>query len=176
MKRILAIAFLCGFALLADAPRISRLAMSQLEAQVDKLFASDPRLMIEGNTRGVYLDGYGAVFTTMVSVPTKVPSPFNDFSKKDMLEVRDTKLKELPALRDKMRQSLLMMAASPALDGVRPAEQVVCGVTLFYYKWENTAGLPREIMIQAEKQQLVSVQSGRVPRNQLEALLKVQEQ
>ena len=49
-------------------------------------------------------------------------------------------------------------------------------MTLFYYKWENTAGLPREIMIQAEKQQLISVQSGRVPRNQLEALLKVQEQ
>ena len=68
------------------------------------------------------------------------------------------------------------MAASPALDSVRPGEQVVCGVTLFYYTWEDTHGLPREILMQAEKQKLLSVQRGQAPRTQLEAMLKVQEQ
>lgn len=176
MKRVLAAALFCGVVLLADAPRVSRLAMSQLEAQVDKLFANGTSFFIEGNTRGVYLDGYGAVFTTMVSVPTKIPSPFNDFSKKDIMQVRQTKLGALPALRDRIQQSLLVMAASPALDSVRPNEQVVFGVTLFYYKWEDTAGLPREILMQAEKQKLLGVQNGRVPKTELASLLKVQEQ
>ena len=178
MKSALVAAVVCGaaaVALVADAPRISRAAMSQLEGQIDKLFGSGHNI-IEGNTRGVYLDGYGAVFTTMLSVPTKEPSPFNDFSKKDISEVRDTKLKQLPALREKIRESLLTMAASPALDSVRPGEQVVCGVMLFYYTWEDTHGLPREILMQAEKQQLLSVQRGQVPRTQLEAMLKVQDQ
>jgi hypothetical protein len=176
VKLVLAGALVCGAVLLADAPRIGRAAMSQLEGQVDKLFAGGSTFIIEGNTRGVYLDGYGAVFTTMLSVPSKVPTPFNDFSKKDILAVRETKLKALPALRDRMQQSLLAMASSPALDSVRPGEQVVCGVTLFYYSWEDTHGLPREILMQAEKQKLLGVQNGRVPKTELASFLKVQEQ
>jgi hypothetical protein len=176
VKRALIAALLCAVVLLADAPRINRAAVSLLEGQVDKLFASGSTFIIEGNTRGIYLDGYGAVFTTMVSVPSKVPSPFNDFSKKDIMAVRETKLKALPALRDRIQQSLLVMASSPALDSVRPNEQVVCGVMLFYYSWEDTHGLPREITMQAEKQKLLGVQNGRVPKTELASLLKVQEQ
>lgn len=178
MKRILLVALACGAVsavLLADAPRISRFAMSKLEAQLDGLFASDA-FTLEGNTRGVYLDGYGAVFTTMVSVRTPTPNPFNNFSQKDIAAVHNTKLKELPALREKIRQALLIMASSGSLDGVREKEQVVCGVTLFYFKWEDTSGLPRQILMQAEKQQLLSVETGRVPRTELVSLLKVQEQ
>lgn len=178
MKRTFVAILICGACaalLLADAPLINRFAMSKLEAQIDALFDTD-MCNVLGNTRGVYLDGYGAVFTTLVNVRTELPNPFNDFTATKILQIHDTKLKELPALREKLRQSLLILAASPQLDSVRPGEQVVSGVTVFYYKWENTHGLPREIIMQAEKQKLLSVQSGRVPREQLEAMLKVQEQ
>ncbi len=181
MKRLAPVALLSAFAaiaLVADAPRVGRFAMSRLEGQIDALFSTGPNASsVEGNTRGVYLDGYGAVFTTMLSVvPTPTPNPFNNFSLKDIMAVHNTKLKQLPFLREKMRQSLLVMSASPALEGVRPGEQVVCGVTLFYFKWEDTTGLPREILMQGEKQKLLSVQSGRVPRSQLDAMLRTQEQ
>lgn len=168
------VAAIAGF---GDAPRISRIALSRLEGQIDSGFAAGPDSFdIWSNTRGVYLDGYGAVFTTMISLaPTPIPNPFHQLTQKDTVSVHDRKLKELPALRAKMRETLLNMAESPALDSVRPNEQVVCGVTLFYYKWEDTAGLPGQIVMQGEKGKLLDVRMGRTARSDLASIIKTQE-
>jgi len=112
-----------------------------------------------------------------VSLRTEVPNPFNNFTPKKIAEIHATKLKMMPAVREKMRQSLLLMASSSGLDAVPPDEQVVFDVTLFYYtSWEDMHGLPKEILMQSSKRKLLDVQQGRVPMTQLESLLKVQEQ
>jgi hypothetical protein len=46
---------------------------------------------------------------------------------------------------------------------------------LFYYKWEDTAGLPSQILMQAERQKLLDVQLGRASRSSVDAIIHVQE-
>jgi hypothetical protein len=161
----------------ADVPRISRFALARLEAQIDRAFASEPTPFdIIGDTRGVYLAGYGAVFTTMISLaPTPIPNPFHELTLKDTLQIHERKLHQLPVLRDRMRETLLGLAESPALDSVHLNEQIVCGATMFYFKWEDTTGLPSQIVMQAEKGKLLDVKSGRIPRSQLDSVIKTQE-
>ena len=179
MKRLcLALVLAASAIAAADTARIGRGALARLESRLDNyLVNSDKPCQLLGNTRGVYLDGYGAVFTTMVSlVPTPVPNPFNDFSQKDIVQVHERKLKQLPVMNEKMQTMLLMMAADPGLEAVRPHEQIVCGISFFYYKqWEILTGLPSQIVMQGEKQKLLDVQSGRIPRSELDSIVKVQE-
>jgi hypothetical protein len=179
MKRLLALLWLASATLAtADAPRIGRNSLIRLESRVDSfLVRGDEPCQLLGDTRGLYLEGYGAVFTSMAAlVATPMPTPFSDFTQKDVEKVHARKLKQLPVMKEKMRTMLLMMAADPALDSVRPNEQIVYGVSFFYFKqWENMTGLPQQIVMQGEKQKLMDVQSGRIPRTQLETILKVQE-
>jgi hypothetical protein len=37
-----------------------------------------------------------------------------------------------------------------------PGEQVVLAVSLFHYSWEDYSGLPGQIVMQAERQKLLS--------------------
>ena len=41
------------------------------------------------------------------------------------------------------------------MDPVPANERILLGVTLFYYKWEDSTGLPRQIVMSAEKQKLL---------------------
>jgi hypothetical protein len=184
MKRLpsaslIAVVLLAGTAVaLADPARIGRNALEKLEFHLDMFLVKgpDPCEMM-GNTRGVYLDGYGAVFTSLVAlVPTPTPSPFRAFTQKDFNDIHERKIRQIPIMKEKIRSMLLMMAADPSLEAVRPHEQIVSGVTFFYYKqWENMSGLPLQIVMEGEKQKLLDVQSGRVPRSQLDSIIKVQE-
>ena len=179
MKRlVIAILLLSAATALADTARIGRAALAKLEFRLDTFLvkAPDPCQMM-GNTRGVYLDGYGAVFTTLVALtPTPTPNPFHSFTQKDFDDIHDAKMRQIPIMKEKMRTMLLMMAADPSLEGVRPHEQIVTGVTFFYYKqWENITGLPQQFVMGGEKQKLLDVQTGRVPRSELDSIIKVQE-
>lgn len=179
MKRILPIILLLSAALaVADTSRIGYTALAKLEAHLDNfLVRGDHPCQLLGNTRGIYIEGYGAIFTTLVAlVPTPTPSPFNDFSQKNITDIHDRKLRQVPLMKDKMYTMLLMMASDPGLDSVRPHEQIVCGLTFFYYRqWENLSGLPLQIVMQGEKQKLLDVQAGRIARSQLDSFVKVQE-
>jgi hypothetical protein len=46
-------------------------------------------------------------------------------------------------------------AAASDIDPVPPAERIVLGVPLFYFKWEYSDGLPRQITMSAQKEQLL---------------------
>jgi len=68
-----------------------------------------------------------------------------------------------------------MLAMASSLDGVPPHERIVLGVTLFYRKWEDTANLPSQIIMQAERQKLLDVQLGRASRSSLASIIRAQE-
>ena len=72
-----------------------------------------------------------------------------------------------------MQDQMMNMAGS--LDGVPVNEQIVLGVTLFYRKWEDTAGLPSQIVMRAERRKLLDVQVGRARRDSLASVIQVQE-
>ena len=141
-----------------ERPRIPRAELAPLERGFDANFTKpgqqypfDPL----GTTRAVYLKGYGVVFTTELNLlVTPRITPFNQFiQKEDVERTHRQKLANLEALKKAMRELLATSAAS--LDALPPNEQIVVAVTLFYYSWEQKAGLPSQILMQASKGALV---------------------
>lgn len=154
---------LCGSA--AVEPRVSRATISAMEKSFDhriqSMDATDPFDLL-GSTRGVYLEGYGAVFTAEVNlVVGPAVSPFHPaLTKEQIARLRQKKLTRLPLLKRQMRDALGALASS--LDTVPASEQVVLGVSLFYFSFEERAGLPGQVVMQARRQALLDVTSGRI--------------
>jgi hypothetical protein len=101
-----------------------------------------------------------------------VVSPFRPaFTKQEIARIRQKKHDRVTVLKEHMRNALIGAAAS--LDGVLPNEQIVFGVTLFYFKWEDRAGLPSQVVMQAPKKALLEANKGNPAP--LQTSLKVQE-
>src|SRR5437868_758669 len=82
--------------------------------RVETLFGADDPADLLGNTRGVYLDGYGAVFTTEASlVVTPAPNPFRPPISKELADgVRKRKTDRLPILKAAMKDMMRKMATT----------------------------------------------------------------
>jgi hypothetical protein len=155
--------------------RVSRVSLAAMERSFDQRVESvdvaDP-FMLMGTTRGLYLNGYGVVFTAEVNlVGSAVISPFRPaFTKQEIARLRQKKHDRVTLLKEHMRNALIGAAAS--LDGVPLNEQVVLGVTLFYFNWEDRAGLPNQVVMQAPKKALLEASKGNP--SPLQAALQVQ--
>jgi hypothetical protein len=141
------------------SPRVTRpmlVAMEKsLDSRVTRLSQDNPFLLL-GPTRGIYLDGYGAVFTAeinLVSSPAALLMFRPQMTKEEIEQHRQKKLSRLPQLKEALRQALLDSAAS--LDTVPGEEQIVVVAMLSKYPWEDTTGLPQQIMMQASKRNLL---------------------
>lgn len=159
-------------------PRVSRSVLHAMELSFDKriqTMSPDAPFELLGNTRGVYLEGYGVVFTSEVNLSfSSNISPFQPTMPREyVLKLRLRKLERVPILKKSMQEEMVAMASS--LDTVPANEQIVLGVTLVYYPWEDSAGLPSQIVMQAERQKLLDVQLGRTSRASLDSIIRVQE-
>ncbi len=163
----------------AEPPRIARAALIQVENHLDRRIETalaDNPFMLLSTTQGVYLEGYGAVFTAELNLITApAPTPFRPaFTRDDIEKIRLRKLERIPVLKRLIRDALVEAAAS--LEGVPLAEQVAIAVSLFYFRtWENTAGLPSQILMQAPRGVLLDFRARRISEQALEAALRVQE-
>ncbi len=112
--------------------------------------------------RGVYLQGYGAVFMTDVNlVYTPSINPFRLTIEPEVIDrIHRQKMAQVPVLRENMRQILL--ESGSALETVPLDEQVVLVVTFANEKWEVTAGLPSQITMQARRSNLIQAKMGKV--------------
>lgn len=178
MRRWCIPALLAAVLAMAAVASVSRGALSAVELGFDKrieTLSMDVPFELLGNTRGLYLEGYGAVFTAEVNLSQSVNiNPFQPtIPKEDVEKLRQRKRERVPVLEKCMREEMMAMAAS--LDGVPVNEQIVLGVTLFYRKWEDTAGLPSQIVMRAERQKLMDVQAGHTSREALNSIIRVQE-
>lgn len=157
---------------------VGRVALHAMELDLDKRIQTlsvDVPFELMGNTRGLYLEGYGAVFTAEVNLAQSMNvNPFQPTIPKEYVDkLRLRKLERVPLLKKCMQDQMMNMAGS--LDGVPVNEQIVLGVTLFYRKWEDTAGLPSQIVMRAERRKLLDVQVGRARRDSLASVIQVQE-
>jgi len=162
----------------AAAPRVSREALHAMEVSFDQRIRTmnvDVPFELLGYTRGIYLEGYGAVFTSELNLLLSANvSPFQATMPKDyVMKLRQRKLERLPILKKGMQEEMLAMASS--LDTVPANEKIVLGVSLLYHPWEDTAGLPSQILMQAERQKLLDVQLGRTSRSSLDSIIHVEE-
>ena len=135
--------------------RIARGTFADLERRFDAALANlgvpnDPIDML-GSTRGVYLDGYGVVFTAELSlVISPTLNPFRQTITKEMAtQVHQRKIDRLPALRKAMRE--MVRAAATSLIQVPDNQLVVVAVRLAYLNWEDTTGLPGQILMRADR-------------------------
>jgi hypothetical protein len=164
MKKILLplLVVVAVFALTAATagPRVSRGTLASMEKSLDEriqhLWDDTPYLLL-GSTRGVYLEGYGAVFTAEVNlVMNPVSLMSSRLSKDDIAKVRQKKLDRLPALKKVLRESMVSMAAS--LDTVPGEEQIAIVAFIDHYPWEDVTGVPVQITLTAQKKKLLEAQ------------------
>jgi len=173
---LLAIAVAGAAAPPVGAPRIQRAALAVIEKSVDKQIERaipTDQFLVLGATRGIYLAGYGVVFTTEMNLmASAAANPFRPaFTKDDIEQIRRKKIDRLPMLREQIRTALIGAAAS--LDQVPENEQVVLGIVLFYFKWEDTSGLPSQLVMQAPRKALVAAAKGQA--TSLDGVLRVEE-
>jgi hypothetical protein len=138
-----------------DKRLVPRQAFATLENDFDTKLAAiggPDSLQLLGRTRGLYLDGYGVVFTMELSLAyPPVITPFHtEITDQEKQGLHKAKLAHLPLLRGAMHN--MMVAAGKNLESLPSNEQIVLSVRLLYLPWEDTSGLPGEILMRADRQ------------------------
>ena len=174
MSRVAVVVVLCSALLQAtdsEKPRVTRASVEAVErsfdGRIEKAALSDPFELL-GNTRGLYLAGYGAVFTAEVNlIITPSLNPFRrEITNQEKASIRTRKLQQLGTLKKQMREMLVSTAS--LLDGIPATEQIVLGVSLFYNHWEDRRDLPAQVVMQAARRQLMD-------RSTAESAIRVEE-
>jgi hypothetical protein len=143
-----------------STPRVNRSVLNAAEKSLDdriKLLWEDNPLALVGPTRGVYLEGYGAVFTAEINpISGPIALMHSSFTKEEKDRYKKKRLERIPQLEAVLKQTLVTSAAS--LDPVPVDEQVVIVVDLSHNPWEDVTGLPGQVMVQASKRKLLEAQ------------------
>lgn len=150
-------------AIASDAPRVPRNTLAAAEKNLDNRFAglwSDNPFVVLGPTRGVYLEGYGAVFTAEVNLVAgpQIGILTPSMTKQDIAQHKQKKTARIPELRKALAKALADTAASPEMAAVPPEEQIVLVAFLSHFPWEDISGLPTQIMMQGSKKKLTDAQ------------------
>jgi hypothetical protein len=150
-------------AMASDAPRVPRNTLAATEKKLDNSFTklwSDNPFVVMGPTRGVYLEGYGAVFTAEVNLVAGpvlgIMTP--PMTKQDIALHKQKKIARIPELKKALAKALADVAVSPEMATVPPEEQIVLVAFLSHFPWEDLDGLPAQIMLQGTKKQLMDAQ------------------
>lgn len=147
----------------AAPPRVSRGALEAMERAMDRKFETtmdeDPFSLL-GATRGVYLDGYGVVFTTEVDLaPSAAPNPFRPaYGRGELMLLKEKKKYRIQQLKESMRAMLYECAST--LDTLRTDENITIAVTVPYFRWENSEGMPRQIVLTATRKTALDAKAG----------------
>ena len=141
----------------ATSPRVSRTVLKAVETsltdRVKALWEDNPFSVI-GNTRGLYLEDYGAVFTMDVSpVPSMTSMMHPTVSPEEKVKAHKLRIERIAQLKQAMRLAVADAAAS--LDPVPADEQVTMIVFLAYNPWEDVSGTPAQLTFQAKKKVLL---------------------
>ncbi len=149
---------LCAAAVFAaTAPRVSanvlKMVESSLDDRVKSLWPENPFTIIRAS-RGLYLDGYGAVFTMDVSPVLSTTSMMHPTVTKDeVVKAHKVRGERIAQLRQAMRLAVADAAAS--LDPVPADDQVTLVVYLAYHEWEDVSGMPGQMTFRGKKKALI---------------------
>lgn len=104
-----------------------------------------------GDTRGLQLDDYGVVFTTEVSlVVTPGITPFRQKIPPELAaRIHKLRVERMPLLKVAMMEMMRNMAA--ALTQIPPSQRMVLAVRLYYGPWEDTTGMPAQVIMRADR-------------------------
>ncbi|MBI2687905.1 MAG: hypothetical protein HYX27_16475 [Acidobacteria bacterium] len=175
MRRVLLLTFLACTLLAAPVNRglIAAVEVS-MNKRIEALFPGEQYLLL-GHTHGVYLDGYGGVFTMRLNLAEGPgPSPFLlQLPPSARAALHKKKLERLPALRTAMRE--MLVNAAGVMDPVPQNEKLALSVSLLYAPHEDTTGLPSQIVMQAQRRTLLGFLSANTDKTALASAIQVQE-
>ena len=146
--------------------------LRSVERALAERFEALPMKMI-GRVRGGWLEGFGAVFLLEVNVvPMPNLSPFRPAYSEDDLDVLNAR-KQAGVKR--LEEIGLEMLAETAgiLGAIPPDEQVALVIALFYFSWEDTSGLPSQLVLQAPRSLLLDRAAGRLSQTELARQVKI---
>jgi len=89
-------------------------------------------------------------------------------TKEEIVQLRKKKLERVPILKKVLKDALVSAAAT--LDTIPPDEQVVIAVVIPRFQFEDAAGLPSQVTVQATKRKLLESKGAA-----LDALIRVTE-
>jgi hypothetical protein len=136
--------------------KIPAQAISELERSFDSRLrtmagVNEPAADLMGDTRGIQLDGYGLVFTSEVSlVVTPTITPFiRSITPEMAARIHKLRVERMPLLKAAMKEMMRNVAA--ACSQLPANQQIVLAVRLYYGAWEDTAGMPAQVMMKADR-------------------------
>ena len=137
------------------AARIPAQAIGELERAFNNRLMTmagvDEAVDLLGDTRGVQLEDYGVVFTTEVSL-VRAPgiSPFRQKIPPELAaHIHKLRVERLPLLKTAMTEMLRNMAS--AFTQIPAGQQMVLVVRLYYASWEDTTGMPAQVVMRADR-------------------------
>jgi hypothetical protein len=159
---------------IANEPPVPRAALAQVEKRIDQKLEGlyDEPFLLLGLTRGMYLEKFGAVFSAelqLVVTPGAGTFGFSTPTKEMIASTRAKKLQRLPQLKDAMKSQLV--AAASVLEKMPADEQIVIGVSLFKRNWEDSNGIPAQLVLRASRKDLLAARSSTA----LDAAIQVRE-
>ena len=157
---------------LAPASRQLRAELRTVERSIDRGFGETSMVMI-GNTRGGYLQGFGAVFALEINVvPMANLSPFKpSYTEEELRKLNQRKRARLTEL-EKLAAGILVKAAAK-LNVIPEKEKIALMISLFHFTWEDTDDLPAQVVIQASRRALLDRHAGRITEQELAKRLVV---
>jgi hypothetical protein len=144
-----------------SAPRVSRNVLKAVEMRLDQrltsLWADNPLSLIR-LSRGLYLDGSGAVFTVDVSPVLSTTSMMHPtVTKEEVVKAHKQQLERIPQLKQAMTMAVADAAAS--LDPVPADDQITIVVYLAYHEWEDVSGMPGQLTFRGKKKALIEAKN-----------------
>ena len=139
----------------AKAARIPAQTITGLERTFDNRLLTmadiNEPMDLLGDTRGVQLDDFGVVFTTEVSL-VRTPGIMPGRPKippETAARVRTIKVARMPLLKAAMMAMMSNMATE--CSQIPASQQLVLVVRLWYAPWEDTTGMPSQVLMRASR-------------------------
>ena len=138
-----------------------RAELQTVERAITGRFGALPMRVI-GRVRAGRLEGFGAVFLLELNVvPMANVSPFrkpySEAERKNLNEKKRLKVEQL----EEIGLDLLKDAAG-SLGTIPPGENIALVIALFHFTWEDTTGLPSQLVLQAPRKILLDQVAGKI--------------
>lgn len=154
---LLAVPFGAVALLAANGPRVSanvlKIVETSLDDRIKSLWPENPFPLIR-LARGLYLEGYGAVFTMDVSPVMSTTSMMHPTVTKDEV-VKAHKVRSERIAQLKQAMPLIVADVAASLEPVPADDQVTVVVYLAYHDWEDVSGMPGQLTFRGKKKALL---------------------
>jgi len=148
---------LCAGAAYGDRPHVTKAMLTAFEKQfVGSVLSAtkDSAVTFVDPPRAYYVDNFGIMMASEISlVPGYGPTMFGPLNP-EQIQLHHHKVTErLPVLREQMK--LALFEGATRFDALDDNDRLAVAVTVYHFAWENTTGIPSQIVMQGTRKALL---------------------